>query len=320
MLDCQSAGYTTSLKKKTFFRQPLLQACDVGNVAGLPPQTLCCHAICVSILQRLRYKPDTVLRELRTLRRAHSALSNTEWKAFAEADFKRRRIESDAQLSLPSHGGFRHGERIEPEESDDDEKEDEAEERHMGKTVLDEFPDGVAAVGVRAADLILMTCQIFQMASWFPHTHINKSLQTEKYARRFLLAVGFGGVGTASFMRQLCLRALQLVGRCLNKVADVGTGAREVSCSILNSKAKTPPGAAMEDMASALMPIMAFLVSYHLGAEWVVLINFQTVQGLMCENRKWIHRGDNEDSNQRRPGWPERKAVYRAWLEIFSRD
>ena len=109
------------------------------------------------------------------------------------------------------------------------------------------------------------------MASWFPHTHINKSLQTEKYARRFLLAVGFGGVGTASFMRQLCLRALQLVGRCLGKVADVGTGAREVSCSILNSKAKTPPGAAMEDMASALMPIMAFLVSYHLGAEWVVL-------------------------------------------------
>ena len=106
---------------------------------------------------------------------------------------------------------------------------------------------------------------------WLRVTHINKSLQTEKYARRFLLAVGFGGVGTASFMRQLCLRALQLVGRCLGKVADVGTGAREVSCSILNSKAKTPPGAAMEDMASALMPIMAFLVSYHLGAEWVVL-------------------------------------------------
>ena len=188
-------------------------------------------------------------------------MSNTEWKAFAEADFKRRRIESDAQLSLPSHGGFRHGERIEPEESDDDEKEDEAEERHMGKTVLDEFPDGVAAVGVRAADLILMTCQIFQMASWFPHTHINKSLQTEKYARRFLLAVGFGGVGTASFMRQLCLRALQLVGRCLGKVADVGTGAREVSCSILNSKAKTPPGAAMEDMASALITLCPCLTS-----------------------------------------------------------
>ena len=78
--------------------------------------------------------------------------------------------------------------------------------------------------------------------------------------------------------------------------------------------------AIMAFLVSALMPIMAFLVSYHLGAEWVVLINFQTVQGLMCENRKWIHRGDNEDSNQRRPGWPERKAVYRAWLEIFSRD
>ena len=40
-----SWAHYKSLRKKTFFCQPLLQACDVGNVAGLTPQTLCCHAL-----------------------------------------------------------------------------------------------------------------------------------------------------------------------------------------------------------------------------------------------------------------------------------
>ena len=50
----------------------------------------------------------------------------------------------------------------------------------------------------------------------------------------------------------------------------------------------------MEAVASALFPVMAFLVAYHLGPEWCILLNYQVVQGLMCEARKWDIREEQE--------------------------
>ena len=76
----------------------------------------------------------------------------------------------------------------------------------------------------------------------------------------------------------------------------------------------------IEPIAVATMPIMCFLVAYHLGPEWVILINYQTVQGLFCEVRKWRGRESERSSNERRPGWPDRKRLYDRVLEVFCKD
>ncbi len=69
------------------------------------------------------------------------------------------------------------------------------------------------------------------------------------------------------------------------------------------------------------MPVMAFVIAYHLGIAWVELLCYQTVQGLSCETRKWRSAEDEvAEQNERRPGWTERAVLYMQMLTIFAFD
>ena len=120
-------------------------------------------------------------------------------------------------------------------------------------------------------------------------------------ARQLMTSIGYGGIGENSFVRHLTLRAIQLIGRAVGKVSDIGTGAYEVGNAILGRASGAPPDGLIEPIAVAMMPIMCFLVAYHLGPEWVILINYQTVQGLFCEVRKWRGRESERSSNEFEP-------------------
>ena len=62
-------------------------------------------------------------------------------------------------------------------------------------------------------------------------------------ARQLMTSIGYGGIGENSFVRHLTLRALQLIGRAVGKVSDIGTGAYEVGNAILGRASGAPPSA-----------------------------------------------------------------------------
>ena len=93
-------------------------------------------------------------------------------------------------LGLSSHGGYRHGSRA--GEEDDEEGSEDGECTEQGRKVEREFPEGVRAVKCRAADLILMLVQIYNMSSWFPQVYLEKSLRRADTARQLMAILPVG--------------------------------------------------------------------------------------------------------------------------------
>ena len=123
-------------------------------------------------------------------------------------------------------------------------------------------------------------------------------------------------------MRHLTIRSLQLVGRCKGACDFFGTGAYQMGNLAIRriSLEAVPPKEPMRQIFLCIMPVLVFLVAYHLSPEWTVLINFQTFQGPCCEYRKWVENDHEDERFQRRPGFEKRAKQYLAWLERFCKD
>lgn len=167
-----------------------------------------------------------------------------------------------------------------------------------------------------------MLVQIFIMSTFQPAWFVERAMNEIDSAVRVLSFIGYGGTSATSFMRHLTIRSLQLVGRCKGACHFFGTGACQMGNLAIRriSREAVPPKEPMRQIFLCIKPVLVFLVAYHLGPEWTVLINFQTFQGLCCEYRKWVENDHENERFQRRPGFEERAKQYKAWLERFCKD
>jgi hypothetical protein len=142
-----------------------------------------------------------------------------------------------------------------------------------------------------------------------------------KAAGAALRQLGVGGKSTYSFLRMLALRQLQTIGFCSGPLLQVGTRALAMANALCGKgpSEDTVDLDLFERVALALLPIMAWIVTRHLGPAWAALLNMQSVQGGCCEYRKWFLTKDaNHES--RRPGWEQRAETYDSYLQLFAAD
>jgi hypothetical protein len=248
--------------------------------------------------------------ELQRLREDNEKLSSKRFKVLAEEHFRTLRKSGSDLLNI--HGGHRHGE----------ETKGSASAAEAVVSVASALTPAQKAVGSRAADLILMLVQVYIMSSWFPEWYWEQAMADITSATRVLTFIGYGGVSSTSFVRHLTFRYFQLVGRCRGACRHFGTGAYKMGNKVLGRccDSAPPPAPELDALYIAIKPLLTYLVAYHLGPEWAILINFQTFQNLCCEFRKWKENDHDDEHYCRRPGFEERAQEYMAWLTTFCQD
>ena len=180
--------------------------------------------------------------------------------------------------------------------------------------------DGPNSAVLRRMMCTALVASALRLGGLLPST-VSMSLCTSRDVYGLLQLIGFGGVTDQNIVPLLVVRSLQLVGLSKGTVNELGSGAWTWGWRLLGQHAKCEVGLKcpnvklVSSVLIAMLPLARWYVSFLLGPSWVILINYQTLQGILCEKRKATDENKSHDGKS-----DQRAATYKTWLREFSFD